>query len=72
MDETVEQAVAAARARHPDGEWERLSPSERTEAIYREMRRIDAEAVDADAGPPTSWQNGVPGANSGTKDRPAR
>ena len=54
MDKTVGQAVGAARAQHPDGEWERLSPQERTTSIYREMRRIDAAAVegDADARPP--------------------
>ena len=49
MNGTVEQALAAARARHPDGEWERLFPPERTEAIYQEIRRIDAEAVEVNA-----------------------
>ncbi len=46
MDKILERAVEAARARHPDGEWERLLPTERTEAIYREMRRIDAERAE--------------------------
>ncbi len=68
MDETVEQAVAAARARHPDGEWERLSPQERTEAIYREMRRLDAEAVEADA---FARDSRALDPNSPSKDRPS-
>ncbi len=62
MDDTVDTAVAAARAKHPDGEWERLSPSERTEAIYREMRRIDAER--AQAGSPV-----LPRVNGSTEPR---
>ncbi len=48
MDAILERAVEAARARHPEGEWERLLPTERTEAIYREMRRIDAEVAETE------------------------
>jgi len=33
----------AAERSFREGEWGRLSPAERTAAIYREMRRIDAE-----------------------------
>ena len=43
MDEVLRQAIEAAERSFRDGEWGRLSPAERTAAIYREMRRIDAE-----------------------------
>lgn len=42
MDNIVEQAVKAAMAAMPEGEWALLEPSERTRRIYDEMRRIDA------------------------------
>ncbi|MBV8071975.1 MAG: hypothetical protein JO270_18850 [Acidobacteriaceae bacterium] len=43
MDEVVRLAIEAAKKKLPEGAWEHLSPDERTTAIYREMRRIDAE-----------------------------
>jgi hypothetical protein len=43
MDRNVRRAIEAAQALHPDGEWERLTPGQRTAEIYREMRRIDEE-----------------------------
>ena len=43
MDEVFRQAIEAAKRLFPEGIWVRLSPGEQTAAIYREMRRIDAE-----------------------------
>ena len=42
---TFQQAYEAAVARHPNGEWEGLSPTHRIKVIYEEMRRLDAEAA---------------------------
>jgi hypothetical protein len=39
------QAVEAARARFPEGVWERLPAGQKVEAIHEELRRIDPESV---------------------------
>lgn len=38
-DSVVQRAIAAAQSKM----WEQLSPRERTQAIYREIRRLDLE-----------------------------
>ncbi|MBV8094214.1 MAG: hypothetical protein JOY71_16380 [Acetobacteraceae bacterium] len=43
MDDVFRQAIKAAQEAFPEGVWEHLSGDERAAAIYREMRRIDAE-----------------------------
>ncbi|HEY1936201.1 MAG TPA: hypothetical protein VGG99_29695 [Acetobacteraceae bacterium] len=40
-DKIFGEAFTAARAGYSDVAWESLAPWERTEAIYREMRRLD-------------------------------
>ena len=40
-DLVFSEAFVAARTGYSDVAWETLSPRERTEAIYREMRRLD-------------------------------
>jgi hypothetical protein len=42
MDNSVQHAMQAAKNRYGSELWLRLSPSERTRAIYQELRRIDA------------------------------
>ena len=42
---TFQQAYEAAVACYPRDEWEGLSPTQRTRAIYDEMRRLDAEVA---------------------------
>jgi hypothetical protein len=43
MDDVVQRAVEAAQRRYPDSDWLSLRPEERTAAVYRELRRLDAE-----------------------------
>ena len=43
MTVIVERAIEAARSRQLDALWGVLSPREKAEAIYKEMRRLDAE-----------------------------
>jgi hypothetical protein len=38
-------AAARAVASHPADVWSRMSASERSAAIYRELRKLDAESV---------------------------
>ncbi len=47
---SVSQAIEAAKDRYAD-HWTSLSPSHQTEAIYEEMRRLDAEAFRANSAP---------------------
>ena len=44
-DQIVQQAYDRVRSRFPDNAWFALPPRAITEAIYREMRVIDAERV---------------------------
>lgn len=44
-DWVFRQAFAAARVGYSDTAWEMLPSHERTAAIYREMRRLDWQAV---------------------------
>lgn len=46
---TFEQAFNAARRHYDAYGWAALDPRQRTEAIYREMRRIDRAAVNGSA-----------------------
>ncbi len=43
MSDVIGRAMEAARSSYPDGMWEWFASRDRTQAIYREMRRIDAE-----------------------------
>lgn len=45
QDAIFSKAFAAARAGYSDVAWESLAPRERTEAIYREMRRLDQTGI---------------------------
>ena len=45
MTEVFSKAVAAAVQNHDGFSWESLSQLERSELIYREMRKIDADSV---------------------------
>ncbi len=45
MHTPTDLAVEAAKADYPKGIWEQLSPGERTAAVYREIRRMDAESA---------------------------
>ena len=75
MRNGVQHAMQAAKNRYGSELWLRLSPSERTRAIYREMRRIDAaiarqasgrrmHSSQAEDGPSTpGWSQGSPPAN---------
>jgi hypothetical protein len=49
VDQLLE-AIKAAKARYPSGQWDQLPPKKQTEAIYEELRRLDAESVAAAAG----------------------
>jgi hypothetical protein len=42
---TFQEIYDAAVARHPDGVWYRMAPSDITRAIYEEMHRRDAEGM---------------------------
>lgn len=44
-DQIFQTAYTRVRARHTEEEWLALSPRQITDAIYREIRRIDAERV---------------------------
>jgi hypothetical protein len=45
MAVTFQEAVEAAKAKFPANDWALLTSGEQTAAVYREMRRLDAEAV---------------------------
>jgi hypothetical protein len=40
-DQVFADAFRVARTGYSDGAWESLAPREKTQAIYREMRRLD-------------------------------
>lgn len=40
-DQVFADAFRVARTGYSDAAWESLAPRERTQAIYREMRRLD-------------------------------
>jgi hypothetical protein len=42
-DPSFEQAFARVRSRYPDDEWRSMGSKAIAEAIYREIRTIDAE-----------------------------
>jgi hypothetical protein len=42
---SFELAAERARARFPSGVWALLEPGQRSDAIYAELRLIDAEAA---------------------------
>ena len=42
---TFQEIYNAAAARYPDGDWNRMAPSDITRAIYEEMHRRDAEGM---------------------------
>jgi hypothetical protein len=42
-DRTFQEAYARARGSYNNIDWQTLSPHQLTEAIYRELRAIDAE-----------------------------
>jgi hypothetical protein len=44
-DQTFQDAYARVRGRHTDQVWFSLSPREITDAIYREIRLLDAERL---------------------------
>ncbi len=46
-DSIFQSAYARVRDRHPDQAWFALSPREITDLIYREMRVIDRERLNA-------------------------
>jgi hypothetical protein len=49
-DQIVQQAYDRVRSRFSDDAWFALPPRALTEAIYREMREIDAERAGAGPG----------------------
>ncbi|WP_428488169.1 hypothetical protein [Rhodopila sp.] len=51
-DKIVEEAFTRVRGRYTDDVWFALPPRAITDAIYREIREIDAERLRA--GPPTA------------------
>lgn len=46
-DQIFQEAYGRVRSRHTDQEWFSLTPQQITDAIYREMRVIDQQRVDA-------------------------
>jgi hypothetical protein len=66
MDPDFKKAADAARRAYSPDAWSHLLPHERSEAIYRELRRIDMEHVRAShaprrraSGPPVGDRNNV-------------
>ncbi len=49
-DQIFQEAYARVRARHTEETWLALSPRQITDAIYREIRLIDAERSAARGG----------------------
>jgi hypothetical protein len=45
MNDIVQRAVDAAQRHYSASDWSSLRPQERTAAVYREMRRLDAEGA---------------------------
>jgi hypothetical protein len=42
-DDSFQRAVQRARRAYSPTDWTTIAPRERTDAIYRELRRIDAD-----------------------------
>jgi hypothetical protein len=53
-DPVFQQAYDSIRRSHSDEAWYGLTPRQITEAIYREMRRIDAIAAKSNGLPPAA------------------
>jgi hypothetical protein len=53
-DQIVHDAYARVRSRYTDEAWFTLPPRAITDAIYREMRQIDAERLSGDPPPEAS------------------
>jgi hypothetical protein len=47
-DKILQEAYARVRSRYTDSAWFALTPRAITDAIYREMREIDAERVESE------------------------
>ena len=56
-DQIFQEAYARVRARYDEDTWLSLNPRQVTDAIYREIREIDAERVQVQAG---SIRGGAP------------
>ena len=50
-DPIFQMAYEAVRGRHTPETWTALTPRQITDAIYREIRRIDAQKSRDDSGP---------------------
>jgi hypothetical protein len=50
-DDSFQRAVQRARRAYSLTDWTTIAPRERTEAIYRELRRIDADRAARQAQP---------------------
>jgi hypothetical protein len=55
MAVTLEMAIAAARQRCPEDQWLQMTPSEQTQLIYTEMRRLDLD--DPSREPADPWRD---------------
>ena len=51
-DTSFQEAYARVRARYTQDEWLALNPRQITDAIYREIRQIDAERLERGDPPP--------------------
>jgi hypothetical protein len=49
-DQIFQEAYARVRARYDEDTWLTLNPRQVTDAIYREIRQIDAERLQRQAG----------------------
>jgi hypothetical protein len=56
LDPAVKMAFEAARSRLGTSTWLALAPRDQTEAVYQELRRIDAETADRLAQPSDGHQ----------------
>ncbi len=52
-DPVFQQAFEAVRKSYSDEAWNALAPRQITEAIYQEIRRIDAEKATSGTKPPS-------------------
>ncbi len=50
-DDSFQRAVEKARRAYSPKDWTTIPPHERTEAIYRELRRLDADRAARKVGP---------------------
>ncbi|HET6185015.1 MAG TPA: hypothetical protein VFA03_15670 [Acetobacteraceae bacterium] len=68
MDEVFAQAVARAEKAFGDA-WMTLGDRQRADAIYREMRRIDAERAGVSLAEPAAVGSLEPPAKAAARDR---